>query len=185
MKAKLCQSTVMAYVAYLKSEERFLLGASQDKKVLKYYLENNRHLNKSEYHIDQEDMISSQYYIEYNYIILEEAFDGVYIPKRDLDIIERDCEDLSVDISHTIENLQKYAYLLNHIKKEQDDIPKIIDSIKVLDKILKKEKLFDKVDIENYKSHPILYCNMTEYMIYIKAYYEEKDLNRNYKRSIE
>lgn len=185
MKVRYSNSIIHAYIAYLKTPEHFILGASQDKKVLKYYLENNRHLFKHEYQIESTDMPSSQYYIRYSHVILEEVFDGIYIPKRDLDIIERDSDGLAIDISHTIENLQKYAYLLNHIKKTQEEVPKIVDTIQILDHILKKDKLYNKLEDENYKSHPILYCKLNDYMKYIKMYNEEKNMNMEYKRSIE
>lgn len=170
------------YLGYYipKSNVRYLLGVSKKKMVIKNYLENHRGLDEIEYSIEKEELSDSELLIKYSDYIISEYY-GYYIPEIDQTLIELYSPNIQDLLNITINNLKEIYLLSNNIKKiDYSDNLRIMYSIKSLMKF-KSKSIINKLERKSYKTSPILFCNIEEYMRYIRTFQEEREMNNRYK----
>ena len=157
-----------------------LIAVSQNKDVLKSYMENIRNLNKNGYSIDKELINAYQYYSLYEDGILEELYPGLFLANIDIQIIEADSNHLSEDLINEINSISHLARLVNTTGRTKEDTDDFVKVIKHLNDYVSSNKTMKKLIDSNYRIHPILSCNIDEYLKYRMVFIEARSMNKMY-----
>ena len=156
-----------------------ILGVSKKKSVIKNYLENHRGLTPNQYLIVREEMNDIDLLAKYSDYIIS-SFMGYYIPEIDQCIIEIYSEDVNILIDNTIENLKRIYLLSENVKKVPEvESRMLLNTIKVL-LHLKSFRIIKKLKKQSTKSSPILFCNINEYLDYVRSYQDQREMNSRY-----
>lgn len=166
------------YIGYYNHSK---IAISQQKKLVKNYMEYHRGLRKSEYRIEKEYVRDIDLISTYDKLIISE-FNGFYIPEIDQIIIELDSNEISQEIQSCEEYLKHITALASDLKKVSDkDISILIQSIRILDRFKKSGKILNKLEIRNLESHEILFCPIDEYIQAVNLRMEMIEMDRRYK----
>jgi len=164
------------YIGYYKNK---IIAVSEDKKVVKYYMENHRGLKKHQYIIEDAYVSDTDMIVKYEDYLIEEYY-GFYIPRIDRYIIDMDIAFLADEVSTLIERIKQFIILISHLKKSSNDIQILVSAIKVLSNYTAKKK-YKKIRKEAIKSHELLYCDdIDKYMIKVRNYKEMIEMNNAY-----
>lgn len=170
---------VKIYKAYFNKGDT-LIATSENKNILKDYMEKRRLLNRQEYYIEKELIGEAYYYIQYEDFILTEYLDRI-ISYRDIQIIESEYSNLKDEIESTINKLKYLSFLTNRTKKIKKNTKDFINIINILDEFKNKSNIYNKIEETHYKNHPIFECKIEEYLDMIKRHNELKEMQRKYK----
>lgn len=170
------------YIGYYHKSNKitYILGVSKKKMVIKNYLENHRGLNPVEYTIERECLTDNELLIKYSDYIISEYL-GYYIPEIDQSIIEIYSNDISNLIDTTVNNLKSIYLLADNVNKinfNKKDI--LLSALKILISF-KSRSVLRKLEKQSYKTSPILFCEINEYLQYVRNYQEQRDINSRFK----
>jgi len=164
------------YIGYYNGK---IICMHPEKAIVQMYLKLNRHLSKDEYDIKRKFISETDLCLSYDDYLMYD-YHGLYIPNVDSVIIDKDCATMDAELDSTLVQLKQLLLLISHLKKTDEEIKKIIETIKILQSYKSKKK-YNKLYKENILSHPILYCNIKEYSRYINQFNELRTMSTNYK----
>jgi hypothetical protein len=142
------------------------------KEILKNYMEFNRELNKDEYYIEE---IDDNLFLLNDNLILKEFY-NFYISNRDIEIINREYGELDKIIISSSDKLKYLLFIINNIDSEiEKNILK--KSILELEKMINNKKINNKINKIHLLSHPIIKCNINDYLKFIIEYEIRKIFN--------
>lgn len=170
------------YIGKYKEE---ILIMDENKDICKYYMKTIRNLNIGEYDIIEESL-EDEDLIKYE-DVLTVKFYKVYLPNRDIAIINHEFNKMISNIDETINTLSNILIPLLHIKKSKKKISdgmNIADTIKLLKDIKSGNKYYNIEELYK-KNHPILFFNIIEYLYMIKLDVDVKEMINKYKVSVD
>lgn len=156
-----------------------IIAISENKKILKEYMEIIRKLNKNQYNISKENIDSSHYYIKYEDYALTNFY-NVYIPNIDIQIIEREYGDIDKELEDLINKLKYFSFIFNRTNNN-GLVKDHLSIIKKLEKVNKKPKRLEEINEAHQLNHPILYCDINQYLSFIKMHNDMIDMKKRYK----
>lgn len=180
MKCKIPSPMLKVYSGYYKDIK---IAMSQDKDILKFYLENNRHLSKKDYDISKEYIVSDQYYLYEKYMITE-FYKGIFIPNIDISIIGQSNANLLHELRDAEYRLYHLAALTSQSDKLSQDSQTFKTTASLIHKYITKSKYFDKIEKENNLNHPILSCNIDAYLNFVNQFNENEEMRKQYEYRI-
>lgn len=166
------------YVGYY---DNIKIALSNQKKLVKNYMEFHRGLIKSEYRIEKEYVRDIDLISTYDKIIISE-FNGFFIPEIDQLIIEMNSNEIYQEISMCEDLLKHITSLASDLKKVSDkDISILIQSIRIIDRFKKSGKIIDKLETRNLESHTILFCPIDMYLKEVHLKLEMIEMDKQYR----
>lgn len=168
------------YIGYYeKNDISTVLAVSNKKSIVKNYLENHRGLNPTQYDIQKHELTDTEILVKYEDYVIS-SYMGYYIPEIDQCIIELYGDDIDILIDSTIDNLKKIYVLSNNVKKiKKTDSNILLNALKILISF-KSNKIVNKLKKENNKTSSILFCDIDDYLTYIRMYNDQRNLNSRY-----
>lgn len=164
---------------YIASFHDIIIAVSQYKKPLNFYMQYHRRLLKENYTLAKE--YYGEAYICNNfddYILI--PFGSYIIPKIDTEMISEDGDALHELLNTTITNLSTLTKVISH-DKNIDDISSMIETVHTLKAYANLDSNFESLFASYQLNHPILNCDITEYIRLRKIYKEIRDNNREYR----
>lgn len=153
---------------------KYLLAISNDKKLLKCYLKEHRSLSRKEYDIEEVHFLVNKDHKRY----LRPFYD-YWLPQEDIQII---MNDSAFDAKNKIENLISHIEDFNAcINKCTSKISlKGDDMIDSLNKIKNNPELMYELEQSARELHPLVHCNIVEYLGMLKTYDEISYYNQRF-----
>lgn len=168
---------IKIYFAYY-NKSNILLAMCEDKGLLKDYLEIHRKLNSMQYQIDYQLIEESDIYNKYENYMLSQFY-NLCIPLIDIKIINSEYNELDIQLESLLSKIKYLSFLMNNIKKADKDLAILLNAINVIE--FYKNKKYDKLLKEHFLHHPILTCNIDEYMHLVSIYREYIETLDKYK----
>lgn len=159
------------------------LAVSRDLAPLETYMTYHRRLNPKEFKINKEMMSFYRYISEYEHLILSNFY-GFKIPTQDICIIEDEYGDLTKDIESLASSLKYMAILFNRSEKFKDVTKNIGTLVEDFESTLSHPKSVDKLLKYHMLSHPLIKCEIFDYLDIRLRYIESRSMDDRYKYAI-
>lgn len=159
------------------------LAVSRDLAPLETYMTYHRGLKPKEFKINKERMSFSRYMSEYEDLILSNFY-GFKIPTQDIGIIEYEYEDLTRDIESLSSSLKYMAILFNRSEKFKNITKDIGTVVEDFESTLSHPKSIDKLSKYHMLSHPVIKCEIFDYLDIRLRYIERRSMDERYKYAI-
>ena len=177
------QKVYMGYINTRKYKNK-LIAISSNKEIVKSYLESHRGLTKNQYYIESEYYTESELLLKYGDHIISE-FEGYYIPEIDQEAIQMNSTDIGIEIISCFNALKHITLLSSEIKKfNKSDLATLLDALKILNTMQKKNKMLTKLEIKNMSLDTLLFCDIDEYFSKISSYKNTREMNQRYKYAL-
>jgi hypothetical protein len=112
-----------------------------------------------------------------NYMLV--AFKEYFITRFDVKIITNDQDDFIKSIDDTISNLSTFLNVVRY-KKDKDASETIEDTLDILKEYTKDDASFNKLFNNYQSSHPILHCNIDDYLKLRNIYMEINQMDEEF-----
>lgn len=163
------------YFGYYKD---ILYAISSSKEAIKTYFELHRNLDSDQYEIEEEDKLESDLILNYEDMLLT-RWRYYFIPNIDVTMLELYEHTIDTRIEQIIQDLKDFAIIAMNVKKvANEDVEKMIDSIKVLQKFKETPKIMNKMAELNTIDNSILFMDMEDYISHLRAFNDMK-LSKN------
>ena len=143
---------------------------SEEKKLVKRYMEKHRMLTNDEYEIYKFTAGDSLVCMRGDLVLYD--YNGVFITERDIVM----CEIFTSDIDHRVKDLYQslfsFTRLLGQIDDTEKDVKNLVHALKSIQKISDNKKIMNRLSEIDDLENPIIYCNIDEYWIYVQRYEE-------------
>lgn len=157
----------IVYVAFYKGKP---YAISDNKKLVRRYMETHRKLDRDDYDLDKFDGDNPFISVKQELILSE--YNGVYITERDIIMCGLFNTDMESQVKNLYTSLLSFTRILGQSEASSKDINRMVDAMKSLNKIYNDHKLMDRLDEIDQLDNPFIYSSMDEYDRHVIRYEE-------------
>lgn len=158
-----------------------ILAVSSNKEFLKSYLKDIRGLDKEDY--DIEDSLIDEDDIEklYSGLVMYEYMKDLYLPQRDIDVLEREIEKEFLHYIDILDGMRYYYHQIEYIDYMEKHAKQLKETIHNMEEDLTSKKILKKLRKQIIKSSLVMSKNIDEYMSNDKIDKANRELDQQYR----
>ena len=157
------------------------IAVSDNKELLKEYMEKHRFLKQGEYQIERVDNLSEHdVFVMYHDQILTE-YEGYYLPSIDTTVIDFYRRSIQTEIYNTIKSLGKVDLLvkeINLVSSEERDT--LYQAMRTLTKFIHNKDILEKIEHEDIITNSIIFQDMETYLKTLSEFNEMMEMHMRY-----
>lgn len=169
------------YAGYVSGFSIKPIAVSNNKSLVREYMENHRFLKPKYYRIETLNNLSDHdVFVMFNDQLLVE-YEGYYLPSIDTVMIEFYKRSMRAEIYNTIKSLGTIDLLVKESKivsdSERDDL---YHAMKTLTKFMRTNEIMDEIEHEDLITNSIIFEDIQSYMKDLACFDEMMDMHRMY-----
>lgn len=173
------------YAGYVKRFPNKPIAVSDNKNLLKEYMENHRFIKPNHYEIEIINNLSDQeVFIMYNDQLLVE-YNGYYLPSIDTMMIDFYKVSMKTELYNTIKSLSKISLFVKESKLVYDfEKDELYNALRILTKFMKTDKIMDEIEHEALITNSIIFEDVQSYMQDLACFNEMMEMHQRYEYQI-
>ena len=169
------------YMGYVNRYNVKPIAVSDNKELLKEYMENHRYIKRGEYYIEKVNNLSEHdVFVMYHDQFLVE-YEGYYLPSIDTTMIDFYKRSMQAEIYNTIKSLGKIDLLVKEIDLVSDDErDSLYQAMKTLTHFIRDKEIMEEIEHEDTITNSIIFEDINTYLKDLSCFNEMMDMHRRY-----